>query len=147
MSIQTGAGASRESREKIADKDWIEGIDLRLEVMSAAPLGLSTPFDLLAKNRITDKSILFVRNIQDLPEGTTMDSLPLEGWEIELTGLIIPYRVLIHGEDLLEMEQVEYEMIFQRSGNGWKQYPGVPGTRWNQGGVGNVRFSGVPLRA
>src|ERR1700693_1762819 len=86
---------------------WIEGIDRRLEVMSAVPLVLSTPVPLLAENRITDKSVLFVRNIQDLPEGMTMEPLPLEGWEIELSGLIIPYRVLIRAQDLLEMEQVE----------------------------------------
>ena len=135
------------AKERIEDKDWIEGIDRRMEVMSAAPLVLLTPVGLLAENRITDKSVLFVRNIQDLPEAMTMEPLPLEGWEIELTGLIIPYRVLIRGEDLLEMEQVEYEMILQCSGNGRNQYPGIRGTPWNQGGVGNVRFSGVPLKA
>lgn len=55
-------------------------------VMSAAPLVLSTPAGLLAENRITDKRYLFVRNIQDLAVGMTMEPLPLEGWEIELVG-------------------------------------------------------------
>ena len=126
---------------------WIEGIDPRLEVMSAVPLVLSTPVPLLAKNRITDKSVLFVRNIQDLPEGMTMDPVPFEGWEIELSGLIHPYRVIIRAEDLLKMEQVEYEMILQCSGNGRNEYGGIKGTPWNQGGVGNVRFAGVPIKA
>jgi DMSO/TMAO reductase YedYZ molybdopterin-dependent catalytic subunit len=45
------------------------------------------------------------------------------------------------------MEQVEYEMVLQCSGNGRNQYEGIPGTPWNQGGVGNVRFAGVPLSA
>jgi len=119
---------------------WIEGIDRRMEVMSAVPLVLSTPVSLLAENRITDKKYLFVRNIQDLAKGMTMEPLALEGWETELVGLIKPFRVVIRAEDLREMEQVEYEMILQCSGNGRSQYPGIPGTPWNQGGVGNVRF-------
>ena len=45
------------------------------------------------------------------------------------------------------MDQVEYEMILQCSGNGRSQYPGIPGTPWGQGGVANVRFAGVPLKA
>ncbi len=132
-----------DAKKKIEDSDWIEGIDPRLEVMSAVPLVLSTPVSLLAENRITDKKYLFVRNIQDLDVGMTMEPVPLEGWEIELVGLIKPFRVVIRAEDLLKMEQVEYEMILQCSGNGRNQYPGIPGTPWNQGGVGNVCFAGV----
>jgi len=115
--------------------------------MSAAPLVLSTPVHLLAENRITDKKYLFVRNIQDLVEGMAMEPVPLDGWTIELTGLIRPFRVIIRAEDLLAMEQVEYEMILQCSGNGRNEYTGIKGTPWNQGGVGNVRFAGVPLKA
>ena len=126
---------------------WIKGKDKRLEVMSAVPLVLSTPVGLLAEQCITDKKYLFVRNIQDLAEGMTIEPLPLKGWETELVGLIRPSRVIIRCEELLEMEQVEYEMILQCSGNGRTQYPGIPGTPWNQGGVGNVRFAGVPLKA
>jgi sulfite oxidase len=126
---------------------WIEGKDRRLEVMSAVPLVLSTPVGLLAEQRTTDKRYLFVRNIQDLPKGMTLEPLPIEGWETELVGLIKPFRVVIRAEELLKMEQVEYEMILQCSGNGRSQYEGIPGTPWNQGGVGNVRFEGVPLKA
>ena len=125
---------------------WIEGIDPRLEVMSAVPLVLSTPVPLLAENRITDTKYLFVRNIQDLREGMTMEPVPLEGWEIELTGLIHPSRVVLRAEDLPRMKQVEHEMILQCSGNGRNEYGGIKGTPWNQGGVGNVRFAGVPLK-
>lgn len=137
---------SDEKTQKAHEK-WIEGIDPRLEVMSAEPLVLSTPVKLLAENRITDKKYLFVRNIQDLDVGMTMEPVPLEGWEIELTGLIRPFRVIIQAKDLLEMEQVEYEMILQCSGNGRNEYGGIKGTPWDQGGVGNVRFAGVPLKA
>jgi sulfite oxidase len=126
---------------------WLKGKDKRMEVMSAVPLVLSTPVGLLAGQRITDKKYLFVRNIQDLPQGLTMEPLAIEGWETELVGLIKPFRVVIRVEELLQMEQLEYEMILQCSGNGRTQYQGIPGTAWNQGGVGNVRFSGVPLKA
>lgn len=126
---------------------WLERKDTRMTVLSKEPLVLETPVSLLAGQRITDKQFLFVRNIQDLAEGMTMDPMPLEGWEIELVGLIHPFRVVIRATDLLEMDQVEYEMILQCSGNGRNQYPGIPGTPWNQGGVGNVRFAGVPLKA
>ncbi|WP_330256154.1 molybdopterin-dependent oxidoreductase [Nocardia sp. NBC_00565] len=102
---------------------------------------------MLAGHRITDTHTLFVRNIQDLEEGLTLAPLPVEGWEIELAGLIKPSRLVVHAEELLEMEQVEYEMVLQCSGNGRSQYRDIPGIPWNQGGVGNVRFRGVPLSA
>jgi sulfite oxidase len=123
------------------------GKDRRLEVMSAVPLVLSTPVGLLAEQIITDKKYLFVRNIQDLARGMTLEPLPLEGWEIELVGLINPFRVVIRAEELSGMDQVEYEMILQCSGNGRSQFRNIPGTPWDQGGVGNVRFAGVPLNA
>ena len=134
-------------QKKKAQENWIPGVDPRLEVMNAVPLVLSTPVELLNKSRITDKSVLFIRNIQDLDIGMTMEPVPLDGWEIELSGLIFPYRVVIKATDLLEMEQVEYEMILQCSGNGRNEYGGIKGTPWNQGGVGNVKFAGVPIKA
>jgi sulfite oxidase len=146
--MSTQAVRSKSTAPRSADVvPWIEGKDRRLEVMSAVPHVLSTPVGLLAENRITDKKYLFVRNIQDLAKGMTLEPLPLEGWEFELVGLIKPFRVVIRAEELLEMDQVEYEMILQCSGNGRSQYHGIPGTPWNQGGVGNVRFAGVPLKS
>jgi sulfite oxidase len=136
-----------EPTTKMGNADRIDGIDPRLELMSSTPLVLSTPVGLLAEHRVTDTRYLFVRNIVDLPEGMTMAPLPLNGWAIELSGLIRPARVVIHAEDLLDMEQVEHEMVLQCSGNGRSEYTGVDGTPWNQGGVGNVRFAGVPVQA
>ena len=146
--MATQTTLSNATRPRSADvAPWIEGKDRRLEVMSGTPHVLSTPVGLLAEQRITDKKYLFVRNIQDLAKGMTMEPLPLEDWETELVGLIKPFRVVIRGEELLKMDQVEYEMILQCSGNGRSQYKGIPGTPWNQGGVGNVLFAGVPLKA
>ena len=110
---------------------WIEGKDERLEVLSERPLVLATPTSLLAGHRITDTHTLFVRNIQDLDEGLTFEPLPIEGWEIELVGLNDPSRLVVHAEELLEMEQVEHEMVLQcsgrRSGSRWRT-AGRPGT-------------------
>ncbi|MEZ4598133.1 MAG: molybdopterin-dependent oxidoreductase [Chloroflexota bacterium] len=127
--------------------DRIEGIDPRLEMLSSEPLVLQTPMGLLAGRRTTDPSVLFVRNCQDLPSAMTMGPMPLDDWHIELAGLIRPGRLVIRAADLLEMEQVELEMVLQCAGNGRTMYRGVPGTRWGLGGVGNVRFGGVPLAA
>lgn len=127
----------------------IEGKDERLGVLSEEPIVLETPHSLLAGHAITPASILFVRNIQDLPEGSTLESLPLAGWNFELNGLI-DEPVTVHGEELLEMEQVEYEMVLQCAGNSrsnFSETSPIPGTAWGQGGIGNVRFSGVPLSA
>jgi DMSO/TMAO reductase YedYZ molybdopterin-dependent catalytic subunit len=126
---------------------WIDGKDPRLEVLSEAPLVLATPIALLAHQRIIDKRHLFVRNIQDLAEARTLEPRSIEGWWIELVGLLEPSRIVIDAEELLDMEQVEVEMVLQCSGNGRALYPGIPGTPWNQGGVANVRFTGVPLKA
>lgn len=118
-----------------------------MEALSVAPLVLQTPLSLFADKRITDKQILFVRNCHDIGDGLTLESRPLEGSAIELAGLISPAGVVIRGEELAAMDQIEYEMVLQCSGNGRSSYGGVPGTPWEQGGVANVRFSGVPLSA
>jgi sulfite oxidase len=124
-----------------------EGKDPGMIVLSEHPLVLETPLSLLARERITDKRRLFVRDVQDLDGGLTTRSLPIEDWEIALSGLIAPSRVVIRAKDLLKMEQVEHEMVLVCSGNGRANYGGIPGVPWGPGGVGNVRFSGVPLSA
>ena len=43
------------------------------------------------------------------------------------------------------MDQVEYEMVLQCSGNGRRHVlRGIPGTPWTQGGVGNVALQRRP---
>src|ERR1700694_631247 len=79
----------------------ITGKDERLGILSEAPLVLETPHHLLAGKTITPKPILFVRNIQQLPEGLPLEPLPLSDWDFELTGLI-DQAVTIRGSDLLQ---------------------------------------------
>jgi sulfite oxidase len=125
------------------------GKDERLSVLSAAPIVLETPHSLLAEHPVTPKPILFVRNVQHLPEQRTPEPSELADWEIALGGLI-DQPVTIRGAELLKMDQVEHEMVLQCSGNGRAKFSEafpIKGTAWNQGGVANVRFSGVPLSA
>lgn len=124
----------------------IEGKDESMHILSKTPLVLETPHSLLAAHTITPLPILYVRNIQDLPEGLTLKPIPLQGWDFEIAGLV-DEPVTIQGEELLQMEQVEYEMVLQCSGNSRSKFAEIPGTAWGEGGVANVRFSGVPLSA
>lgn len=136
-----------ENKSDKLDPFCIEGVDPRLEMLSASPLVLSTPLDLLGAQDVTDTASIFVRNVHDLPLGMTLEPLPLDGWKIEFTGLIDPAGAMLDACDLLAMEQVEYEMVLQCSGNGRTLYGEYQGTPWNSGGVANVRFAGVSLAA
>jgi sulfite oxidase len=127
----------------------IEGKDSRLEVLSQNPVVLQTPPALLLERAVTPASNLFVRNVQRLPAGVTAEPLSPEGWIFELAGLI-DRPMPIAGEELIDMDQVEYEMVLQCSGNGRTRFSEmfpVSGVAWGHGGVANVRFAGVPLSA
>lgn len=123
----------------------IEGVNPRMEMLSVSPLVLSTPLDLLGAPGVTETSAVFVRNVHDLPQCMTMEPVPHDGWTIALSGLINATSTTIEVSDLHEMEQVEYEMVLQCSGNGRTLYGEFIGTPWNSGGVANVRFGGVRL--
>jgi DMSO/TMAO reductase YedYZ molybdopterin-dependent catalytic subunit len=125
----------------------LKGKDSRLGVLSPRPLVLQTPLDVLAGRRITDARYLYVRNVEDLPDALTMSPLPVQGWEIELGGLIGRSPIVIRAADLVDMAQVDVEMVLQCSGNGRSRFGGAPGTPCGLGGVGNVGFAGVPLAA
>lgn len=127
----------------------VEGKDARLEVLSESPTVLETPHALLVEHAVTPASKLFVRNVQRLPASVTAELLPLQDWTFELAGLI-DRPVPIAGEELLGMDQVEYEMVLQCSGNGRTRFSEmfpVSGVAWGYGGVANVRLAGVPLSA
>ena len=125
----------------------LEGKDGRLEVLSAKPLVLQTPLELLAGRRITETAYLYVRNVEDLPDAMTIRPIGLGDWAVEVGGLIGRSPLAIPATDLVDMDQVEVEMVLQCSGNGRTRFGGAPGTPWGLGGVGNVRFAGVPLSA
>lgn len=125
----------------------VEGKDDRLEVLSATPLVLQTPTALLAAERVTATRHLYVRNVVDLPEALTSEPMPARDWELMVGGMIGRSPLVIRAADLVDMDQVEVEMVLECSGNGRTRFGGAPGTPWGLGGVGNVRFAGVPLAA
>ena len=122
--------------------------DRRMIVHNWQPGVAETPLVLLREHHITPKDLLFVRNNQLLSGALSMQPLPLEDWTVELIGLV-KYPRVIRGEDLAGFEQTEVEMVLQCSGNGRAHYAQTirtRGTQWNNGGLGNVRWKGVPLK-
>jgi DMSO/TMAO reductase YedYZ molybdopterin-dependent catalytic subunit len=127
----------------------IAGKDSRLIVHEPFPAVLETPTELLAKDRVTPVELLFVRNNQQPDNAATLDPLPPDGWKVELTGLLNK-EVTVEAAELEDMEQVEHEMVIQCSGNSrslFSESAQTDGTQWGSGGMGNVRFAGVPLSA
>ena len=122
------------------------GKDLGLKIITSDPLVLETPDRLLAANRVTPNSALFVRNHHGAKHLVDMQSRELAG-EIELSGLIgKPIRFPM--AELTKLPKTEVEMVLQCSGNFRFQFSKISpikGTPWNKGGIGNVRFGGVRI--
>lgn len=124
------------------------GKDHRMVVHNWRPGVLETPLELLREHRLTPKQILFVRNNQLWDGALSADPLPLEGWRVEMIGLL-KYPRVIQGSELKRYQPVEVEMVLQCSGNGRSYYADTiktRGTQWQKGGMGNLRWKGVPLK-
>jgi sulfite oxidase len=127
----------------------VAGKDPRLVVHTASPIVLETPAELLGAAQVTPASLLFVRNVQDLAGSATLAPAKLEGWTVELSGLIDRPQTIDAGA-LRSFPQKKVEMVLQCSGNGrtlFRNAAPVKGSAWGRGGMGNVRFGGVPLSA
>ena len=88
-----------------------------------------------------------MRNNQQPPDTATLEPAKLDGWKIELAGLVDQPET-IDADTLAGLDQVEEEMVLQCSGNSrvlFESAAPVKGTPWGRGGMGNVRFGGVPL--
>lgn len=124
------------------------GKDAGLKVVSLDPLVLETPDRLLAAGRVTPASALFVRNHHGAKAFEGMKPRPLDG-TLEVAGLVkSPKRIPL--ARLAELDRVEVEMVLQCSGNFrslFGRLSPIKGTPWDKGGVGNVRFGGVPVAA
>lgn len=121
--------------------------DPRLIVHTPEPPVFETPPALLADAQVTPTSLFFVRNCQAPPEISGRD--PLAGWKIELAGLV-DHAQTFDAALLGKLPKREVEMVVQCSGNGralFSQSSQTEGTQWLRGGMGNVRFAGVPLAA
>ena len=125
----------------------IAGKDAQLIVHRAAPIEIETPLRLLAEHAVTPKSLLFVRNNQQLAGFDNLQPAATPDWKTEIVGLV-DRPVSISVAELLRMEQVEHELVLQCSGNGrafFSKLSPAKGAQWQCGAMGNVRFAGVPL--
>lgn len=120
--------------------------DKRLKIITEDPLVLETPDELLAASRITPTSALFVRNHHGAKALGDMKSRPLVG-NLKIGGLV-RQQLTIPFSKLTTLDSIEVEMVLQCSGNfrsQFSRFSPIKGTPWNKGGIGNVRFRGVPL--
>ena len=129
--------------------DLVAGKNGRLIVHNTKVLELETPLELLRDQKLSPKSLLFMRNNQELAGSRTIQSSKSDEWQFDIAGMIENPRT-VKLETLREMDQTEVEMVLQCSGNGRAHFStaaAVKGSPWKEGAVGNVRFSGVPLKA
>lgn len=128
---------------------FIPGKDKRLIVHNTKTGEIETPLDLLSKQAITPKQLLFVRNNQVLLGTLSLDPAKEPDWHIELTGLL-EKPVSITVAELNKLPQQEHELVLQCSGNGrawFARSVKAEGAQWQNGAMGNVVFKGVPLKA
>ncbi|MEX2121544.1 MAG: sulfite oxidase [Pirellulales bacterium] len=126
----------------------VAGKDRRLVVHNTKTVELETPLAWLRKHDLTPKTVLFVRNNQELPDTRTTEPAGSAGWTVQLAGLAASPRTF-SAADLARMEQVEVEMVLQCSGNGralFSRSAPAKGSQWQHGAMGNVRFGGVRLQ-
>ncbi|UTM59520.1 sulfite oxidase [Photobacterium sp. CCB-ST2H9] len=125
-------------------------------IIHNAKLGVTeTPLELLRKYKHTPKEILFSR--YHFPHegeaawyGTT-EAPPaklVENWTIRIDGLVKRPRTVTIAE-LQAMPQEQRISVLQCAGNGRSFYAAkqkVSGGQWQNGGMGNVVWEGVPLK-
>jgi len=125
----------------------VPGKDHALLVHNAKTLEIETPLASLRDHELTPKTLLFVRNNQELADTRSLEGVHAGQWPIEIAGMVEnPHTIVL--EDLAQREQTEVEMVLQCSGNGralFARSAKVKGSPWQHGAVGNLRFRGVPL--
>ncbi len=123
-------------------------------IIHNAKLGvMETPLSLLREHYITPKEIMYIRN-HFPPAGKqawygTTDAPAVQDWKIRISGLVVRPRTITL-DDLKAMKQVKLVAVMQCAGNGryyFSQKAKVGGGQWKHGGMANVEWEGVPLRA
>jgi sulfite oxidase len=123
-------------------------------IIHNAKLGvMETPLTLLRQHKITPKDILYCRfhfpHEGDASWYDTTKAPNFPDWTITIDGLVARPRT-VKLSDLAGMEQVKRVSVLQCAGNGRAFYAAkqkVAGGQWHNGGMGNVEWEGVPLRA
>lgn len=124
----------------------IDGKSPWLTLHVGQPLQSETPLELLRSSRITDKSLLYIRNNQDL-EGSMTLRAGSDDWQLRLSDSGGDRTLSI--TDLHCYPHHETEMVLQCSGNSRGHFGGyspVSGAQWQDGAMANVVFGGVLLR-
>lgn len=133
--------------------DIIKGVSDKMIIHNAKLGVMETPLTLLRQHEITPKELMFIRN-HFPPAGVqawmaTEDPVVKESWPVRVGGLVTRPRTITLGE-LAKMEQVKVVSVMQCAGNGRAFYAAkakAPGGQWRHGGMANVEWEGVPLRA
>ena len=123
-------------------------------VVHNAKLGvMETPLTMLRKFDHTPKDILFNRlhypHEGDAAWYATTAAPDRPDWTIRIDGLVQRPRT-VSIADLAKMDQIKRVSVIQCAGNGRSYYAAkekVAGGQWKNGGMGNVEWEGVPLRA
>jgi sulfite oxidase len=129
----------------------IHGISSEMIIHNAKLLVMETPLTLLRKYRHTPKGILFTRYHfahEGDPEFATTAAHHFTDWTIQVGGQV-ERPTTIHLEDLAKRPQEKRVSVLQCAGNGRGYYAAkqkVPGGQWQNGGMGNVEWEGVPLK-
>ena len=107
-------------------------------VRSTRPEDFETPLAAFT-SWITPTEHFFVRNHMSRP------TLELGSWRLTVDGEVASPLTLTM-DDLKKLPAVEMVSVLECAGNGRAFYrPGVAGTQWTGGGVGNARWRGVRL--
>lgn len=125
----------------------IPGKNPKLIVLRPDPAVLETPLSLLAEHRQTPIAEMFVRNNQQPKSMATLEPVPLEGWKIEIAGLVNKPQTF-DAKLLKDLPDASVEMVMQCSGNHrsyFSKAAQTQGTQWGPGGMASVKFTGVRL--
>ena len=125
------------------------GKDPRLIVHNSKTGVMETPLEILREHEITPKQFLYIRNNQVLDGGKTNEPIPLEGWPVEIVGLVLR-PAHFEATVLKDLPQHEVKMVLQCSGNGrgfFAKYGAkTHGTQWGHGGMGQTVWKGPKLK-
>lgn len=125
----------------------VQGKNATLIVHGQRPVILETPLRLLREHKLTPKSIMYIRNNQELPGANTTEPFSATDWEIDVGGLVrTPTKLKL--SELRRLEATEVEMVLQCSGNGrgfMAQFARASGSQWRHGAMSNVRWKGALL--
>ncbi len=123
-------------------------------IVHNAKLGvMEAPLTQLREHYITPKNLIY--NRMHFPVSgsrawtATTEAPNFAHWTIEVTGLVERPRS-VKLKDLKGMEQTKLTAVMQCAGNGrsfYAQKAKCPGGQWKHGGMANLEWEGVPLRA